>query len=111
MKNTARNYYYADLSKAEIVLKDIQYNGNKTEPTIKDLVKSAIATIESYDEMYDEYGSRNVNVTDSMEEYCKIISFSNNSKKGTATVVIEGTGLFAGRQTLTFKIVDAYNEN
>ncbi len=35
----------------------------------------------------------------------KVVSYTENIELGTATMVVEGTGVFAGQQTLTFQIV------
>ena len=38
-------------------------------------------------------------------EHFKVVSYTENIELGTATMVVEGTGVFAGQQTLTFQIV------
>ena len=35
----------------------------------------------------------------------EIVSYSNNTKRGTAKVVLKGKGSYAGTKTLSFKIV------
>jgi len=75
-----------NMSKAKVIfLKKYQYNGEKIVISKADIeVKIGKKTIES-------------------KNY-EIVSYNNNTKKGTATMVIRGKGEYGGTKKVTFKI-------
>ncbi|MBR5579500.1 MAG: hypothetical protein IKW28_10965, partial [Lachnospiraceae bacterium] len=82
----AKNY---DISKATVKIADKDYTGDDVTLTNEDItikIKNNSATL----------------VKD--QDY-RIVGYTNNVKKGTAKVTLQGIGDFGGTKTVTFKIV------
>ncbi|MBR5577878.1 MAG: family 20 glycosylhydrolase, partial [Lachnospiraceae bacterium] len=82
----AKNY---DISKATVKIADKDYIGDKVFLTNDDItikIKNNSATLVK-DQDYE------------------IVDYTNNVKKGTAKVTLQGKGVFGGTKTVTFKIV------
>lgn len=75
----------ADISKAKATVKAQVYTGKAIEPGKSDItLKVGKTTLSSGD--------------------YEIVSYSNNVRKGTATVVVQGKGNYGGTKTIKFKI-------
>lgn len=79
--------YLKDISKASVKVTDQIFNGKEIEPSKSAFTVLLDKTLRLTADDYD------------------IVSCSNNIKKGTATVVIQGKGIYTGQKKATFKIV------
>lgn len=80
-----------DLSKAAIKVKSKPYTGNPVTIEASDIISATINT-----------GKTKTNLK--MGTDYEIADYSNNLKKGTATVTFKGIGAYAGEKTVKFKI-------
>ena len=75
-----------DINKCKATVPALKYTGKPVQP--------------GYSEIQVKFGD--ALLTDSDFE---ILSYKNNIKKGTATVIIKGKGNFGGTKSIKFKIV------
>ena len=85
---------WLDIAKTRVKIAKIKYTGGKTVLTRK----------MSWDGLIKIYDPVERDILDYGYDYT-IVGYTNNQKVGTATVTIEGKGIYGGRKTVTFQIV------
>lgn len=83
-----------NLSKTQVSVKPMIYNEGEVELT-EQMIEDGHLTV--YDKTAKKYLKYN-------DEYI-ITGYKNNTKKGTATLTIQGIGEYGGTKTVKFKIV------